>query len=38
MPEITQWVWGSGTQAGPGEPAPRARTAGGRAIRVPGLR
>ncbi len=38
MPEITQWVWGSGTHAGQGEPVPRARTAGGRAIRVPGLR
>src|SRR5579859_5286365 len=33
MPEITEWVWG-GRQT---EPAARARTAGGRAIHVPGL-
>jgi len=34
MPEITEWVWG-GRRTGP---AARARTAGGRAIHVPGLR
>ena len=33
MPEITQWVWGRRRQA---ESLGRARTAGGRAIRVPG--
>ncbi len=38
MPEITQWTWGSHGTARRGEPAARARTTGGRAIPVPGLR
>jgi xylulose-5-phosphate/fructose-6-phosphate phosphoketolase len=37
MPEITQWVWGGGRPGHPAEPSARARTAGGRALHVPGL-
>jgi xylulose-5-phosphate/fructose-6-phosphate phosphoketolase len=37
MPEITQWVWGGRGRAQRLEPDPRARTAGGRALHVPGL-
>ncbi len=37
LPEITQWVWGGRSPAQRLEPGPRARTAGGRAIHVPGL-
>jgi xylulose-5-phosphate/fructose-6-phosphate phosphoketolase len=38
MPEVTQWVWpaGRGDQHS-AEPDPRARTAGGKALRVPGM-
>jgi xylulose-5-phosphate/fructose-6-phosphate phosphoketolase len=38
MPEITQWVWGHHATTHDGEPTAAARTTGGRAIRVPGLR
>ena len=37
MPEITGWTWGGGSHAGQDKVA-RARTTGGRAIHVPGLR
>jgi len=37
LPEIRQWVWGGRNRAQRLEPSARARTAGGRAIHVPGL-
>jgi xylulose-5-phosphate/fructose-6-phosphate phosphoketolase len=37
LPEITQWVWGGRGRSQRLEPDPRARTAGGRALHVPGL-